>query len=190
MRHLEGKFGAGCLPNPPKVENLLPQGNNSTNTDTTNMNTDTPKRKPGRPAKPREEIPSVCDGMKQASTLWGIPYEAIRIAKAAGCPGFEKSRVHRQPLLDWIAANPEALKQGEDAASGAELKKEKLAAEVALLKAKIRREEKETIPLAEALSETARFVSICQETAKALMDPPSYRAFCIQIKQRCGEYDP
>jgi len=151
---------------------------------------ETPKRGPGRPAKPREENPSVCDGMAQAAAVWKIPLGAIKLAKASGCKAFEKSRVHREPLLAWIAANPKSLIESTAQTLIAELKRQKTEAEVELLRAKIRREESETIPMAEALAETARFVAIWQEETKAQTEPEAYRAICIRAKQRCGEFNP
>ena len=125
--------------------------------------------------------------MAQAESLWGISKAAMRIAKAAGCPAFVEHRIHRDPLIEWLEKNPDAAGKGEALTDAAELKRQKTEAEVKLLRAKIAREERETIPLSEAKDEWARAASIVQEEAKNLMEKDHYRVFVERCKTRIGE---
>jgi hypothetical protein len=110
----------------------------------------------------------------------------MKIAKAAGCPAFVQHRIHRDELVTWLEENPDAAGQGEKLTDAAELKRQKTEAEVKLLRAKIAREERETIPLADAKTEWARAASIVQEEAKNLMEPDHFRVFTERCKTRIG----
>ena len=136
--------------------------------------------------KKSETIPEVAQSIKQASAFWGISANVMRIAKSAGCPAFVQHRVHREPLLKWLEENPESAGKGEALTDAAELKRQKTEAEVKLLRAKIAREERETIPLEEAKSEWARALSIIQEESKQLMEKDHYRIFIERCKSRIG----
>lgn len=132
------------------------------------------------------EIPDVAQSMKQAEAFWGISGSTLRIAKAAGCPAFVQHRIHRDALISWLEKNPDTAVKGESLTDAAELKRQKTEAEVKLLRAKIAREERETIPLAEAKAEWGRAASIVQEEAKALMEKDHYRVFVERCKTRIG----
>lgn len=142
------------------------------------------KNKPA--TKKAKEIPDVAQSMKQAEAFWGISISAMKIAKAAGCPAFVQHRIHRDELVAWLEKNPDTDKKGEALTDAAELKRQKTEAEVKLLRAKIAREERETIPLDEAKAEWARAASIVQEEAKNLMEPTHYRVFTERCKTRIG----
>jgi hypothetical protein len=143
------------------------------------MKTKSKKEKP-------ETTPDVAQSMKQAEAFWGISGSTLRIAKAAGCPAFIQHRIHRDPLIAWLEKNPDAAGKGESLTDAAELKRQKTEAEVKLLRAKIAREERETIPLADAKAEWARAASIVQEEAKQLMERDHYRVFVERCKTRIG----
>jgi hypothetical protein len=135
----------------------------------------------------KSKIPDVAQSMKQAEAFWGISVSTMRIAKAAGCPAFVQHRIHRDALVEWLEKNPTAVGKGEALTDAAELKRQKTEAEVRLLRAKISREERETIPLAEAKAEWGRAASIVQEEAKQLMEKDHYRVFVERCKSRIGE---
>ena len=128
--------------------------------------------------------------MKQASSLWGISIGTLRVAKAAGCPAFVQSKIYRDDLVKWLEENPDAGGAGEGITDAAELKRQKTQAEVELLRAKIDREKRVTIPLVEAREETARCIAIGMEEAKGLMERDHYRVFCERWKSRTGEVMP
>jgi hypothetical protein len=134
-----------------------------------------------------EKIPDVAQSMKQAEAFWGISFSTLKIAKSAGCPAFIQHRVYREPLLKWLEENPDSAGKGEAITDAAELKRQKTEAEVKLLRAKIAREERETIPLVDAKEEWARAASIVQEEAKQLMERDHYRVFVERCKTRIGE---
>ena len=145
----------------------------------------TPANTRAKTPKP-EKIPEVAQSIKQANAFWGIDENTMKVAKAAGCPAFIQHRVHRDSLLKWLEENPDAAGKGRGLTDAAELKRQKTEAEVQLLRAKISREKKETIPLIDAKSEWARAMSICQEEAKGLMEKDHYRVWCERIKTRIG----
>lgn len=137
--------------------------------------------------KKSPEIPAVAQSMEQAQALWGISKSTMKIAKAAGCPAFIQHRIHRDELVAWLEKNPDAAGKGDSLTDAAELKRQKTEAEVKLLRAKIAREERETIPLVDAKEEWARAASIVQEEAKQLMDSDHFRVFTERCKTRIGE---
>ena len=138
----------------------------------------------------KKSTPDVAQSMAQAESLWGISKAAMRIAKAAGCPAFVEHRIHRDPLIEWLEKNPEAAGKGEALTDASELKRQKTEAEVKLLKAKLAREERETIPLSEAREAWARAAAIDAEEAKNLMERDHFRVWCERTKTRIGELIP
>ena len=136
-----------------------------------------------------KEIPNVAQSMKQAESLWGISKSTMVIAKAAGCPAFVEHRIHRDALVTWLEKNPDAAGKGEALTDAAELKRQKTEAEVKLLRAKIAREERETIPLSEAMEAISMVISIDAEEAKGLMERDHYRVWCERTKTRISAID-
>ena len=132
--------------------------------------------------KPKKSATS----MKQAASLWGISLQVIKIAKSEGCPAFVGSRIHRDDLISWLEKNPSAAGKGEALNDIAELKRQKLEEEVTLLRSKIAREDRVTIPLEEAKMEWGRASAIVQEEAKNLMEKTHYRIFIERCKSRIG----
>jgi hypothetical protein len=139
-----------------------------------------------KPRKPTTSDSHVATSMKQAVSLWGISLQVIKIAKAEGCSAFVGSKIYRDDLITWLEKNPSAAGKGEALADIAELKRQKTEAEVKLLRAKISREERETIPLEEAKMEWGRASAIVQEEAKNLMEKDHYRVFVDRCKSRIG----
>ena len=140
--------------------------------------------------KPAAEPLEIAENQKAASASWKIPMAVLKLAKSLGCPAFKSGRVHRKEMLQWIedheAEAADAVAVDIEKADKVELEKEKLRAQVALLKAKLAREENETIPRTEAAEEWQRAVSIIQDEAKQLMDRDMYRVFCDRTKARIG----
>lgn len=128
--------------------------------------------------------------MKQAESFWGISVAAMRVAKAKGCPAFVQHRIHRDPLIEWLEKNPDTAGEGADIKDHAELKRMKTQGEVELLRAKIDKEKRITIPLTEAREETQRCISIGMEEAKGFMEKDHYRVYCERWKSRVGEVMP
>ena len=128
--------------------------------------------------------------MKQASSLWGISIGALKSAKAAGCPAFVQSKIYRDDLVKWLEENPSGAGEGADSDDHAELKRQKTKSEVELLRAKIDKEKRITVPLEEAREETQRCISIGMEEAKSFMEKDHYRVFCERWKSRNGEVMP
>lgn len=141
----------------------------------------------GKPRTPTTAETNVAQSMRQAESLWGISLPTLKIAKAAGCPAFVQSRVYRDDLLTWLEENPDKVGEGSGGDDHAELKRQKTKSEVELLRAKIDREKRVTVPLAEAREETARCIAIGMEEAKGFMEKDHYRVFCERWKSRNGE---
>jgi hypothetical protein len=136
------------------------------------------------------KIPDTAQSMSQAASIWGIPKNILRVAKASGCPAFVEHRIHRDALLKWLDENPDTATKGETISDASELKRQKLQAEVELLRVKIDMQKRDLITMAEARAEWSRALSIGQEEAKNLMESDVYRVFCERWKSRCGEVLP
>ena len=136
------------------------------------------------------KIPDTAQSMSQAESIWGIPKNILRVAKASGCPAFVEHRIHRDALLKWLDENPDTATKGETISDASELKRQKLQAEVDLLRVKIDMQKRDLITMAEARAEWSRALSIGQEEAKNLMESDVYRVFCERWKSRCGEVLP
>jgi len=134
--------------------------------------------------------PPVADSMKSAASLYGIPSTTLKSAKAAGCPAFVGSRIHRDPLLAWLKKNPEIAADGATKSGEAELKVRRLAAQVALLELRVGKDAGSMVPRDLVKAEYARATAIFFEEAKALMEVDHYRVFCERTKGRVGEVDP
>lgn len=55
-------------------------------------------------------LPAVFDSQQQAAAATGIPIEALKRSKRAGCPAFKSNRIYLRPLLVWIFAKPDTAK--------------------------------------------------------------------------------
>ena len=147
------------------------------------------------PSKPAATEPlEIAENQKAAAAAWKIPLAVLKAAKAAGCTAFKSGRVHRAEFFEWLAKHEETAAEAEaldlKKAEKAELEKERLRAQIVLLRSRNDRETRTTIPMEEAREETARALAILQEEFKALMDPALYRAACIKAKARTGEVFP
>ena len=149
----------------------------------------TAKKNPNGRAVARKAkiISDIADSMKQAESIWGIPLAVQKAAKNAGCPAFERSRVHRKALLEWLEKNPQIVEAGGAKGSEAELKRERLAVQIDHARLKFDREKGVLIPLAEAQESWATCAAIVQEEAKALMERDHYRIFIERIQARLGK---
>ncbi len=140
--------------------------------------------------KTPEEIAHVAQSMKQAAALWGISLSTLKVAKNAGCPAFVQSKIYRDELIKWLEANPDTATKGEAISDAAELKRQKLQAEVDLLRVKIDMQKRDLITMAEARAEWTRALAIDAEEAKLLLEPDAYRVWCERTKSRLGEVLP
>lgn len=134
-------------------------------------------------------VPTVAASMKQAAKIWEIPLAAIKLAKAAGCPGFERQRVHRAPLLKWLVDHPEALAQAQKLADTAQLKTEKLRLEVAHLTHKHKLEIENSFPVDEFKTNCKELVEIIHEEAAKLLENDMFRIFSERVKSRLSELE-
>jgi len=123
--------------------------------------------------------------MRAARTQWGISMPILKAAKAAGCPAFKSGRVNRVQLMRWVRANPRAVAEAEQAtrqkAGFDELRRQKLQAEVALLKSKHKRLIASYILIEVAREVWAECEAICFESAVDLLDLDMFRI----LKERC-----
>lgn len=153
-----------------------------------------PKRtKPTKPTtKPStsSSAPEIAENQQSAAAKWGIPIAIIRAAKAAGCSGFQGSRVHRTPLVAWIASNAAAATAAQaldmSKATKQELEEERLRQQCRILKSKADLSESELILKTTAKDEFARALGIIQEEARGLMERDHYRVFIERSKARIG----
>jgi hypothetical protein len=143
--------------------------------------------------KPAAVPLEIAPNQSAAAASWDVPLAVLKAAKAAGCKAFSAGgRINRTEFFEWLKTH-ESEAQGAVAvdlekAERGELEKEKLRAQIILLRSRNDRESRESIPIAEACGEWARAVSIMQEEAKNLMDSPElYRVFCERSKSRTGE---
>lgn len=143
-----------------------------------------PKSIQSKPKAKRGTAGEYVESMKVAEAQWKIPVHVLRVAKAAGCPAFSGSRIKRAELEQWLAENPEAKAEGDQAATEAQLRRQKLNNEVTLGNLRIARERKESIAVIDAQTVWAIVVSVVQEEAKMMMDRDEYRTFVIRCKTR------
>lgn len=142
--------------------------------------------------KPTAEPLEIAPNQTAAAASWDVPLAVLKAAKAAGCKAFSPGgRVNRKDFFAWLKTH-EAEAQGAVAldlekAERAELEKEKLRAQIQLLRSRNDRETRELIPFGEACGEWARAIAIDQEEAKNLMGRDEYRVWCIRSKTRIGE---
>jgi hypothetical protein len=130
-----------------------------------------------------------------AASAWGVPIAVLRAAKAAGCDAFTTSgRIHREPFMAWLKSNSdEATTAAEidiSKAEKTELEKERLRAQIILLRSKNDREQNTVILRTTAVTEWARSMAILQEEFKLLMDDEKYAIACDRAKSRIGEMFP
>ena len=125
--------------------------------------------------------------MKQAEKMWGIPVSVQQVAKRAGCEAFVGQRVHRDPLIAWIAENPDAPDAAESNEDTAELKRQKLAVEVARLNFMYARDKGDVMPREEVKTKVAEMCAIFHEEAKSLMETDHYRVFVERVRARFAE---
>ena len=134
-----------------------------------------------RTAKPQ----NIAESMRAAHELWGLSFTLMRAAKARGCPAFKSGRVNRVQLMRWVRANPRAVAEAEQAtrqkAGFDELRRQKLQAEVALLKSKHKRLIASYILIEVAREVWAECEAICFESAVDLLDLDMFRI----LKERC-----
>jgi hypothetical protein len=148
--------------------------------------------KPKTKSKPAATEPlEIAENQKAAAAAWNVPIAVLKLAKSQGCTAFKSGRVHRGEFLDWLknheAEAGQAVAVDLEKAERGELEKEKLRAQIILLRSRNERESRESIPVAEACAEWGRAVAIIQEECQILMDDRDrYRVFCERIKSRIG----
>lgn len=125
--------------------------------------------------------------MTSAAKLWGVPVPIQKIAKAAGCEAFIGQRVKRDPLLAWVKAHPEAEAAAGNQADTAELKRQKVAWEVANLKLRHERDSGDLMPREEVRVKVAEMMAIVHDEAKNLLESDHYRIFVERVRSRFAE---
>lgn len=124
--------------------------------------------------------PAIAQNMTQAETLFGIPKAIQRASKRAGCEAFRAQRIHREPLLAWVEANPQIVAEIEAATAKssdlAEIRLAKLRAEIRLLTSKDERLQAECIPTKAAESEWRRACRIIFAELVARIGPDQSEA--------------
>jgi hypothetical protein len=151
--------------------------------------------KPKSKTKPAAAEPlEIAENQKAAAAAWNVPIAVLKLAKSQGCTAFKSGRVHRGEFLDWLknheAEAGQAVALDLAKAEKGELEKERLRAQIILLRSRNDRETRTTIPIQEAREETARALAILQDEYRQLMEPDLYRAACIKAKSRMGEVFP
>ncbi len=143
--------------------------------------------------KPTAAAPlEIAPNQKAASASWDVPLAVLKAAKAAGCIAFSPGgRINRQEFLAWLKTHEaeagQAVAMDLAKAEKAELEKEKLRAQIRLLRSKDDRETRTVIPIETAKAEWTRAVAIIQEEAALFMEKEAYHTFCVRVKSRIGE---
>jgi hypothetical protein len=135
--------------------------------------------------------PRIAQNMSQAESLFGVPKAIQKLAKASGCSAFRGQRIHEKDLLEWVAANPEAIAADGERRNktdrDADLKRERLELIIAGLKLKLRRDKEELIDRAFVRESWALAAAVISDEAKLLLDKASYRIFCERCQARLKE---
>lgn len=147
------------------------------------------------PPKPAAAAPlEIAENQPAAAAAWNVPLPVLKLAKSQGCPAFKSGRVHRGEFFDWLKSHEADAETAVAAdlakADKQELEKERLRAQITLLRSRNDREIRTTIPIEVAREETARALAILQEEFRQLMEPALYRAACIKARSRTGEVFP
>ena len=152
--------------------------------------------KPKTKSKPAAtELLEIAPNQSAAAASWDVPLAVLKAAKGAGCKAFSPGgRINRQEFFAWLKTHEaeagQAVELDLQKAERAELEKERLRAQIILLRSRNDRETRTTIPIQEAREETARALAILQEEYRQLMEPGLYRSACIKAKARTGEVFP
>jgi hypothetical protein len=137
----------------------------------------------------------IAPSLKSASAAWNIPLAVLKAAKADACPAFTPNgRVKHDELMEWIKQNSDQATTAAEVdiskAEKTELEKERLRAQIILLRSKNDREQNTVILRTTAVTEWARSMAILQEEFKQLMDDEKYAIACDRAKSRIGEMFP
>jgi len=140
----------------------------------------------GPKPKNKTKVREIAQNQGQAQKLWGVSLAVQRAAKLAGCDAFRGARVHRTPLLKWIAAHKQIASDADAAAkdkgSEAELRRERLAVQIERLKFDLEIA-KGKYTLTTTCEETwDQNAAIVQAEARLLMDREKYGIFIARVK--------
>ncbi len=147
-------------------------------------------------SKPTAAEPlEIASSQAAASASWNVPLAILKASKASGCAAFSPGgRINRQEFFAWLknheAEAGQAVALDLEKAERAELEKEKLRAQIRLLRSRDDRENRTLITMAEAVAEWSRALSILEEEYKSLMEPEHFRVAQIRAKSRIGEVLP
>jgi len=64
--------------------------------------------------KTRNKTAEFCESMAQAESRWHIPKREQIRAKSGDCSAFRGGRIYKEPLVEWLKANPSAPGAGKD----------------------------------------------------------------------------
>lgn len=142
-----------------------------------------------------EKIPRIAQNMSQAENLFGVPRDIQKLAKRAGCPAFRAQRINGAELLQWIDQNQDLIAAAhEERIAGqenAELKRQKLAAQVERLGITIEAEQMRLdvargllLPRATVRESWSAQWAVIEDEAKALLPRAEFVEFIWRVKSR------
>jgi len=138
--------------------------------------------------KNKTKVREIAQNQGQAAKLFGVSIAVQRAAKLAGCDAFRGARVHRTPLLKWIAAHKQIAADADAAAkdkgSEAELRRERLAVQIERLRFDLEVAQGKYTLTTVYQEVWAQDCAIIQEEAKTLMERDKFRVFIDRIKAR------
>jgi hypothetical protein len=86
-----------------------------------------------------QKVPAVLDSLAQAEAIWGIDRREMLRAKHAGCAAFRNGKIQRDPLMDWLKANPRSSEELAVDSANLSLQDQKLAKQIEKLDIEIAR---------------------------------------------------
>jgi hypothetical protein len=112
----------------------------------------------------------VFDSMKSAAAGLGVSIEALKAAKAAGCPAFHNSRVNEDEFKQWASAQPPVSEQD---AKKLPLRDQKITEEIRRLRIANDASERELIKGELAIAIIAELgAEVCGQHEKMLAQAP------------------
>ncbi|MCX6879864.1 MAG: hypothetical protein NTW21_39575 [Verrucomicrobia bacterium] len=136
--------------------------------------------------------PDIAQNMAQAETLFGVPKHIQKLAKSRGCDAFHGQRVHKKPLLAWVRKNAKLVaatvadleRTAASKSELAELKRQKMALEVAGLEFNLDKDKSKYTLTAAAQADWLTASAIYQEEAKSLMERDHFRIYVDRVHAR------
>ena len=105
------------------------------------------------------KLPAVLDSLAQAEAVWGIDRREMLRAKHAGCAAFRNGKIQRDPLLDWLKANPRSESELPVDGQNLSLQDQKLAKQIEKLDIEIARSRGDLVERAVVTEEWGKHVT-------------------------------